>query len=543
MNLTGWSTGPRDTVIDVLERSVANDPDRVCFEFPTDNTSLTPRGIWTQAANLATCLAECGASAQQPVLTMLDTNSDAVLAWFSINWLNAISAPINTALKGAFLRHQCDDTGAVVAICEAHYLNRFLAISEKLDRLETIIVRGAFEQPEACPYNLLAWDEALNAKRGPAVPMSRPSWRDISMIIYTGGTTGPSKGCMISHNYACNLARQSHEVTLLGPDDTLLTPLPLFHFNATATGVLVALLVGAKTVFLPRFSVSNFWPDVEASGATVVSVLSSMVPLLAFAEDNDAMLRCRGQVRAVAGGPFTPEVEEIWRTRFGVAYTGANFYGMTECCLITSLPHKARAAPGSSGKRNEYFDVRIVDDEDMELPPGSAGEIICRPKQPHIMFEGYWNRPADTMKVMKNLWMHTGDIGKFDQDGFFYFVDRKKDYLRRGAENISSFEMEAAFIEHEDIEEVAVHAVFSELSEDELKVTAVLRNGSRLSEEQLCRWCIDRVPYYAVPRFIEFRQELPKSPLGRVLKYQLRDEGRTPQTWDRTEAGVKFERK
>ena len=148
------------------------------------------------------------------------------------------------------------------------------------------------------------------------------------------------------------------------------------------------------------------------------------------------------------------------------------------------------------------------------------------------MFQGYWRRPEDTVKLMRNLWFHTGDIGKFDDEGFFYFVDRKKDYLRRRGENISSFEMEAAFAAHPDIAEVAVHAVPSSRGEDDVKVTAVLHPASTLSAEALFKWAADKVPYYALPRYIEFRPSLPKNPQGRVLKYQLRDEGKTAATWD-----------
>ncbi|MNQ60739.1 Long-chain-fatty-acid--CoA ligase [compost metagenome] len=157
---------------------------------------------------------------------------------------------------------------------------------------------------------------------------------------------------------------------------------------------------------------------------------------------------------------------------------------------------------------------------------------MVRPLRPDIMFQGYWRRPEDTQKLMRNMWFHTGDIGKFDDDGFFYFVDRKKDYLRRRGENISSFEMEAAFAVHPALAEVAVHAVPSDKGEDDVKVTAVLHEGATLAPEELFQWATDSVPYYALPRYIEFRSSLPKNPQGRVLKYLLRDEGKTQTTWD-----------
>jgi crotonobetaine/carnitine-CoA ligase len=169
---------------------------------------------------------------------------------------------------------------------------------------------------------------------------------------------------------------------------------------------------------------------------------------------------------------------------------------------------------------------------------GVSGEIVVRPLRPDIMFMGYWRRPEDTLKIMRNLWLHTGDIGKFDEEGFFYFVDRKKDYLRRRGENISSFEMEAAFSRHPALAEVAVHAVPSDKGEDDVKVTAMLRTDMTLSPEDLFRWAMDAVPYYALPRYIEFRNSLPKNPQGRVLKYVLRDEGCTPTTWDQEASGI-----
>jgi crotonobetaine/carnitine-CoA ligase len=193
--------------------------------------------------------------------------------------------------------------------------------------------------------------------------------------------------------------------------------------------------------------------------------------------------------------------------------------------------------------RRPDFDVRIVDDLDRELPPNTAGEVIVRPLRPDIMFQGYWRRPEETLRLMRNCWFHTGDIGKFDAAGFFYFVDRKKDYLRRRGENISSFEMEAAFARHPDIAEVAVHAVPAVKGEDDVKVTAVLHPGASLTEEQLFHWSTDKVPYYALPRYIEFRESLPKNPQGRVLKYELREQGKTSATWDLEDTDIKVEKR
>jgi crotonobetaine/carnitine-CoA ligase len=357
------------------------------------------------------------------------------------------------------------------------------------------------------------------------------------LLIFTGGTTGPSKACMISHNYMCALGGQLAKLTRLGPDDVMWTPLPAFHFNQLAN-MWGALMSGARFAVYPKFSVSNFWPEIERSGATVCNLLASMVTMLADAPDNPAMQRCHGQLRVVGGVPFPKATQEVWRRRFGVKDIFHSLFGLTECSPLTTYPLHLPMPAGACGKANENFEVMIVDADDNELPAGQPGEIVARPRRPHVMFEGYWGRPADSLKAWRNGWFHTGDIGRLDDEGFLFFVDRGKDYLRRRGENISSAEMEAVFRGHPDVLDVCVHAVHAELPEDEVKVTLVLKPGALLTEEALCRWSIDRVPYFAVPRFVEFRADLPRSPVGRVLKYQLRDDGITPATWDRDKAGL-----
>src|SRR5690606_9135398 len=229
------------------------------------------------------------------------------------------------------------------------------------------------------------------------------------MLIFTSGTTGPAKACMISHNYAANLARTT--AATRDPSHTLWTPLPLFHLNAAATSVLATACNQSTLAVAPRFSLSRFWPEIERTGARRVSILGIMISLIASMDDTPEMLRCKGQIDHVGGAPWTPELIDIWRDRFGVRAAGSSVFGLTEATFITSTPPDMTAPLGSSGRRNADFDVRIVDDEDRELPPGVSGEIIVRPRRPHIMFEGYWRRPDATAAVMRNLWFHTGDIG------------------------------------------------------------------------------------------------------------------------------------
>jgi len=524
----------QDTVTAALARSSAQFGDRVFLDFTGD--SYTYADIDRESTRLARSLQQFGVKKGDTVASVLDNNVHAVLSWFAINKAGAVSVPVNTAYKGEFLRHQLNDCGANIVIAESDYAQRIADVADGLPNLRALVQReGALVSGvrEVLPLASL-----LENSTEPLADLNTPA--DLAMLVYTAGTTGPSKGCMISHNYVCNLGRQIILMEDRHRDDCNWTALPLFHMNATGGSILSCMFVGARVAIYPRFSVSRFWPDIKRSRATVASLLGSMITFLAEAEDTEHSKACYGQLHTVRGSPFPAALQEKWRQRFGVRRAGSNSYGLTEAARVTGLRHDEEAPPGSSGRVNDDFEVRIFDEDDNELPAGAPGEIVIRPRRPNIMFEGYWNRPADTLKIMRNMWLHSGDIGKFDENGYLYFVDRKKDYLRRRGENISSFEVETGLRGHPAVADVAVHAVFSDAGEDDVKATIVLKDGHTLTEQAMCHWAIERLPYFTIPRYFEFRKDLPRNSVGRVLKYQLRQEGCTPGTWDREKTGLKI---
>lgn len=532
---------PQDTITAALGRAVAQAPSKVFLDFLGE--TFTFADVDGLSNELAHGLLELGVERGHTVATLLDNNIDAVVVWLAINKIGAVSAPVNTAFKGEFLRLQLCDCQAQVVITETHYAQRVAAIAEQLPHLRWLVSRGA-AAPDALspPVRTAALDDLRLAGAGAIEDTVTPD--QLAMLVYTSGTTGASKGCMIPHNMACNMAWDGIMNRGVGPDTVLWTPLPLFHLMAIGVTVVSAITAQCRAAIVPRFSVSQFWPQIERSGATHVGILGSMTSLIAEAADDAAAKRCFGQLQRVDAGPFPPAVAQKWRDRFGAHATGTTLYGMTEAATISSIQSgDPPGPPGSSGRVGLDFEVQIVDENDNELPPNTPGEIVCRPKRPNIMFQGYWGRPADTVKAWRNLWFHTGDLGKLDENGYLYFVDRKKDYIRRRGENISSHEMEAVFRQHPALQDVAVHAVLSPIGEDEVKVTAVVNPGADLTEEALCRWSIERLPYFAVPLYVEFRPDLPRGPTGKVLKGQLRAEGRTAATWDREAAGVTFERR
>jgi carnitine-CoA ligase len=511
------------------------------------------------AARFGGALHALGTQQHDRVATLLENSPVALLAWAGTVCAGRISVPVNTAYKGEYLSHQLTDSGARVLVVAASLLPRVVAIAEQTPNLEHVIVvddADDEEQPEddgiaeettaVGRATVHRWDEILAGDlSAPAVDID-PA--DLGTFIYTGGTTGLSKGCMLSHNYHEALARQIGICWRRTADDVVWTPLPLYHFNALTTVVIGTLLYGGRGAIYRRFSVSEFWPEMNRVGATVTSTLGTMAYLLAHDVDRPEMPRS-GQpeanrtLRLLGAAPLPPAVDQVIRSRFGIeTFSGA--YGVTEASLVSWQPPGVENRPNAAGVVNdEYFDVRIFDDDDNEVPCAADGEIVLRPKRPHAMFEGYWGRPEETVATSRNLWFHTGDLGRIDEDRYLYFVDRKADYLRRRGENIASFEVERILMGHGALADVAVHAVPSPLTEDDLKVTATVKEGVALSEVELFRWSIDQLPYFALPRFIEFRDALPRSPVGRVLKRELRDEGVTATTWDAEAAGISYERR
>ena len=538
-----WIGGGQTTVGRLLERRLEADPHGGYLD--VCGTTLSAADVATTANRLANALAELGVGPGDRVATLIENSAEATLAWWGAVRANAIAVPINTAYKGEYLRHQLADSGSKVLLVEAALVDRVAAVADQVPSLGHVVVVDDQDHVLA-GATAHRWSELLTADDRAPAEQVRPS--DLATFIYTGGTTGPSKGCMLSHNYHEALTRQIGICWERTADDVVWTPLPLFHFNAITTAVLGPLVWGGRAAIYRRFSVSNFWPEMNRVGATITSTLGTMAYLLAHDVDRPEMPRsgapeANTTLRLIGAVPMPVEVDEVIRTRFGITtFSGA--YGVTEASLISWQPPGVRNRPNAAGVVNdEYFDVRIFDDDDAELPAGTEGEIVIRPKRPEVMFAGYWGRPEATVETSRNWWYHTGDIGRVDEDRFLYFVDRKADYLRRRGENISSFEVERVLMGHGELADVAVHAVPSDLTEDDLKLTATRAEGASLSEDELFRWCIEQLPYFALPRYIEFRDELPRSPVGRVLKRELRDEGVTPATWDADASGITYEKR
>jgi crotonobetaine/carnitine-CoA ligase len=359
---------------------------------------------------------------------------------------------------------------------------------------------------------------------------------DTLAILYTSGTTGLSKGVCCPHAQYFWWGVHSGELLGLREAETLLTALPLFHTNAL-NAFFQALLTGSTLVVEKRFSASAFWRSLVEHRATVTYLLGAMVPIL-LSKDRTAHDKAHCVRVALAPG-VPPQFHADFLERFGVHLLEG--YGSTETNFVIGADLSCQR-PGTMGTIRAGFEARVVDDEDNEVPHGQAGELILRASEPFAFATGYFGMDDKTVAAWRNLWFHTGDRVVRDDDGYFRFVDRLKDAIRRRGENISSFEVEQVLLSHPLIETAAVYPVGSEMAEDEVMAAIVVRPGARLSEVDLMRFCETRIAYFAVPRFIEFLEQLPITENGKVQKFKLRERGITANTWDREAAGYKLAR-
>ena len=354
------------------------------------------------------------------------------------------------------------------------------------------------------------------------------------MILYTSGTTGPSKGVCCPHAQLYRFGLNVAQLLEITEDDVLYTCLPLFHTNALNCFV-QALLTGATYCLDTRFSASRFFTRAIRAEATVTYLLGAMVPILLKQPVREEERAHR--IRIANGNSQPPDVDREMRTRFGFGV--AECYASTEagCALGAPLPAQRL---GAMGPAMPGYDARVVDEDDVEVPDGVSGELVLRPHHPFTIATGYFRMPEKTVAAWRNLWLHTGDRVVRGPDGSYRFVDRMTDSLRRRGENISSYEVEQVLLGHPGVSAVAVYGVPAELGESEVMASVVLRDGSDVAPAELVEFCVPRLAYFAIPRYLDLVDALPLTENGKVKKFVLRDRGVRPHTWDRERAGVEL---
>ncbi|HPR45868.1 MAG TPA: AMP-binding protein, partial [Ottowia sp.] len=454
------------------------------------------------------------------VSLLLPNCAEFVVTWFALARLGAVTAPVNTAMRGSLLRDALALVGSEVLVVHETLWPQFEAVRAELPGLKTLIVVG---QP---PAGTQAWS-ALLAGGPDGAPPADVHFSSLCLLLYTSGSTGRSKAVRISHRFVLRQARGVIDGLGLRADDVLYCPYPLFHLDAAVMTVAPALLLRGVAAIGERFSVSRYWDEVRAFQATVFDFMGATLTMLWKQPPGP---RDREHRARLGWGVPLPAWAPQFEQRFGCRLV--ELYGSTEVGAILYTPLDEPARPGSCGKLRGPWRVMLADADGFEVPVGTPGELLVRPEEPSVLMDGYWGQPQESLQALRNQWFHTGDLLRRDEDGWYYFVGRAKDVVRRRGENISAAEVEQAIEEHPAVLECAVIGVPSELTEEDVMAWVVPRPGQPLRADELAAWCGGRMAGFMVPRFVRIVDELPKTPTDKVEKTRLREQG-AAGAWDR----------
>jgi len=521
-------TGPRHAdrasrarvIGELLRERAGQHPDRPFLGSGDD--LLTYGEVDERSERVAAGLAALGSGPGDRIAVISANRVEMLELFFACAKLGAVEVPLNVFLKGEFLRYQLQDSQATTLVADAAGYEAVDAMLEGLPALTRLVRLDDTDSDRGAT----SWKELRETSPKPPHPEVAPS--SLMSILYTSGTTGTPKGCMLPHGWYMNHAHVAGEMLEYRSDDVLFTALPLYH--GQAKGMVMGALVHHLTAWIdPIFSVSRILERFIDTNASLFSGVGAMGTAMLAGPPTERDKQHR--LRAALMMPFTPEQQDAFKDRFGVTVL-AQLYGQTECGAIAYSRLSESRNLASIGRAAPLYDVRLFDDDDQEVPVGEVGEICVRPKVPYATYLGYWRNPQATIEAWRNLWHHTGDFGRIDVDGFITFVDRKNDALRRRGENVSSQELERAIASYHKISEAAVHAVPSPMTEDDIKACIMLVAGAEVSPDELFDFFKQTLPYFTIPRYVEVLPALPKNATRRVMKHVLRERGVTDETWD-----------
>jgi crotonobetaine/carnitine-CoA ligase len=527
------------TLPHILALRATTHRDAVYLDVPHSGVRYTYGEINDVATSVASGLKIRGHEQGDRIVIVLENRAEYILTWLATGLAGMSEVPINTAYKGTFFEHQIRTVAPTGAVVSTAFALRFLESVDACATIRNIYVVGDDEEVRDAVIRSLI-DAGYQAEPFDALldsdvqEMPVVEARDQASIFFTSGTSGLSKGVTMTHAHMVFEADECISLTRLTDADTYMSVGPLFHGNAQFLAAYPALLAGARFVLRERFSASRWASSIRECGATVTNFVGVMMDFVW--KQPPAPDDANNELRCIFAAPTASSIVQGFKDRFGVE-TFVEVFGLTETSMPIMSPYDQERPAGAAGKAVAgWFDVRLVDPlTDEEVPDGLVGELVVRPSFPFTMTTGYFGMPDRTAEALRNCWFHTGDGLRRDQDGWFYFVDRLKDAIRRRGENISSYEVEQALLQHPDIAECAVVAVPAdqEAGEDEVMAFIVTSNEREVSADDIWTFCDNRLPYFAIPRFLQFLDELPKTPSEKIQKAILRATGVNSDTFDR----------
>lgn len=532
----------RWTLVEAVREQALRRPDDPYLSF--DSGGDLTFGEFDRATDrMATALADLGVDQGDRVLGLVANSRAFLVLMIATHKRRAIFVPVNTELKGAFLQHQVVNSEPKVIAVDQELLAQFEHVDTAAVEIEATVVIGGSDSsvPTALARSRVMGYAEMEATEARGECLATPQPSDVCTIMYTSGTTGPSKGVLMPQAHCYLFAVETIKSMGLTPEDRYYTCMPLFHANGLFMQVYPTLVAGCSAHVVKRFSVSSWLDDVIDQSATVTNALGVMPE---FIYRSPVSERDREhELRRIMALPVAEEWAEALEERFGVKIVQG--YGMTEINMVAYTDPSEPVEAGCAGYiLDEHFEVIIGDPEtDEPLPAGTVGEVMVRPRSPFCFNVGYFAMPDKTVEAWRNLWFHTGDAGRFDEKGRLHFVDRIKDRIRRRGENISSYEVEQVLNDHPAILESAAVGLRVDGAGGEEEIKAVLAVADDAPDPvALLDWCVERMPRYTVPRYLEFVDELDKTASGKIRKQALRDAGVTERTWDRESVGYSIKR-
>jgi crotonobetaine/carnitine-CoA ligase len=539
------------TYSNILADKARKVADKIFLTYLHDGRRFSYADMDRLSNSLANGLLARGIGKGAHVSMLMQNSPEQVLTYFALGKIGAVVVPINTAARGAMLEYYLLNSDSVALFVDQEFLDNVQSLERRGTVTDTIVLAG--EGPATAAPATTALAPSVPATPAPAtaglrdsrmrfhdfadllsadsqLPAVEVGFSDVAALMYTSGTTGPSKGNIFSQIHSLNFATPLLEALDYNSEDVFHVALPLFHAASFNHALLVMLLVEGSVALSKRLSMSHFWEEVRSSGATRTMLMS--VGEFLLRQPPTAADRSH-RLRTAIAVPMLADAQKF-EDRFGVRLAQA--YGLTDCCL--PLSQSLSDPPGkrmSIGRPMPGCQVRLVDDCDRDVPVGDVGEIVIRKDDmPFAVAGGYYKMPEATLAVTRNLWFHTGDRGRMDEDGYFYFVDRKKDAIRRRGENISTFEVETLVGRHPAIAEVAAYPVRSDTSEDDVAVSIITKSDLAVSERELFEFCRQHMPHFMIPRYIDIRRELPRTATHKVRKQELRAhvESNKDSVWD-----------
>ena len=511
------------TLGELAEAKAAEHGDAIFAEI--SERTLSYAELESQSRALAENLVARGVTKGDRVGTLMFNTVEQVVMCFGCARAGAIWVPINAALRGDDLTYTIRDSGIILLVTETECLAQF----EQLDFPEKSHVELFIVGEEIVPHRSFA--ELLVRREGIVLPDCAPS--DTGAILYTGGTTGLPKGVLLSQFSFILGGLRYRDVFAAQPGERHFSVLPLFHAGALHWALMGPLVSDMSTVVDRRFSASSYFERVRQCGANIIDPFGAVVTLLCQQPPSelDSQHNVRISVGVVQNLP--DGIPEQFEERFKIPLVSV--YGLTEGGgNITSnrLPDRV---PGSNGRAYGWAEVRVADDDDLPLPAGVVGEILLRPTYPHMFSQGYHNAPEQSLKAMRNLWLHTGDTGYLDEAGNLFYLGRKAHWIRRRGENISAYEIEAAMAKHPQIAEVVVVGVRSEIGEDDVKAFIIPAGDAPIDCVELIGWTAQRLAAFKVPRFIELVDDFPRSATKQEIERSKLKAMSNAHSWDREE--------